>query len=84
MSYRHERIIKRQNDINTIYDPYYKTLEFISNEKQVKNVDIYTISGNKILTTTNLNLNINVLNKGIYIIVITLNNNEYKITKICI
>ena len=40
---------------------------------------MYSISGNKILTTINQNINITLLSKGIYLIKVTYNNGNFEI-----
>ena len=65
MSYRHK--IKLNKLINTQ-----------KRDKQIKEINIYSITGDRILTTTNLNINTTSLNKGIYLIKVTYNNGNFE------
>ena len=77
-----EKTNKQQSNLNIVHNHHYKTLEIKNNIEQIKKIDIYSISGNKILTTINPNINIALLNKGIYLIKITYNNGNFEISKI--
>lgn len=79
----HNNEEKQENNI--IYNSYYKTIEISPNNvEQIKKIDIYSISGNKILTSTNLNININYLDKGVYIVNVIYKNGNNHITKVII
>ena len=81
----HNNEEKQKDNINIIYSSYHKNLEITQNNtQQIKEINIYSITGDRILTTTNLNINTTSLNKGIYIIKIIYVGENYEINKFII